>query len=51
MTHRAIEKNNTYLLNKCNIPAFQHRIIHRLSIFSFKMLNFFLLQKFKNKYS
>ena len=31
---------NTYLLNKFNIPAVQHRIIHRLSIFSIKMLNF-----------
>jgi len=27
-------------LAKFNIPAFQHRIIHRLSVFSFKMLNF-----------
>jgi len=31
---------NEYLLGKFNIPAFQHRIIHRLSIFSYKMLNF-----------
>jgi len=31
---------NEYLLGKFNIPAFQHRIIHRLSNFSYKMLNF-----------
>ena len=31
---------NKYLIKKFNIPAFQHRIILRLSIFSFKMLNF-----------
>ena len=30
---------NTYILNIFNILAFQHRIIHRVSIFSFKMLN------------
>ena len=35
-----LSKLNTYLVNKFNIPAFQHRIIHRLSFFSFKMLNF-----------
>ena len=31
---------NIYLIKKCNIPSFQRRIIHHLSIFSFKMLNF-----------
>jgi hypothetical protein len=31
---------NIYLIKKCNIPAFQHRFIHHLSKFSFKMLNF-----------
>jgi hypothetical protein len=29
-----------YLQDKYNIPAFQHRLLQRLSIFSFKMLNF-----------
>ena len=31
---------NDYLQDKYNIPAFQHRLLQRLSIFSFKMLNF-----------
>jgi hypothetical protein len=31
---------NDYLQDKFNIPAFQHRLLQRLSIFSFKMLNF-----------
>ena len=31
---------NIYLIKKCNIPSFQRRIIHRLSLFSFKTLNF-----------
>ena len=39
-TFTDFDKLNTYLVNKFNIPAFQHRIIHRLSVFSFKMLNF-----------
>ena len=39
-TFADFDKLNTYLVNKFNIPAFQHRIIHRLSVFSFKMLNF-----------
>ena len=39
-TFTDFDELNTYLLNKFNILAFQHRIIHRLSVFSFKMLNF-----------
>jgi len=31
---------NDYLQDKYNIPAFQHRLLQRLSIFSFKILNF-----------
>jgi hypothetical protein len=31
---------NDYLQDKYNIPAFQHRLLQRLSVFSFKMLNF-----------
>ena len=31
---------NKYFLKKFNIPAFQHRIIHKLSVFSYKVLNF-----------
>ena len=31
---------NDYILEKFNIQAFQHRLFHRLSILSFKMLNF-----------
>jgi len=31
---------NDYLQDKYNIPAFQHRLLQRLSIFSFEMLNF-----------
>ncbi len=39
-TFTDFDELNTYLSNKFNIPSFQHRIIHRLSDFSFKMLNF-----------
>ncbi len=39
-TFTNFDELNTYLLNKFNIPAFQHRIIHLLSVYSFKMLNF-----------
>jgi len=39
-TFTDFDKLNTYLLNKFYIPAFQYRIIHRLSFFSLKMLNF-----------
>ena len=38
-TFTDFDKSNTYLLNKFTIPFFQHRIIHRLSVFS-SMLNF-----------
>jgi len=31
---------NDYLQDTYNIPAFQHHLLQRLSIFSFKMLNF-----------
>ena len=31
---------NEYLQGQFNIPAFQHRIIQRLTFFSFKMFNF-----------
>jgi len=31
---------NTFLFDKFGIPAFQHRVFSRLSIFSFKLLNF-----------
>ncbi len=31
---------NDYLQDTYNIPAFQHRLLQRLSVFSFKMLNF-----------
>ena len=44
-TFTDFDQLNIYLLKKCNIPAFQHCIIHRLSIFSFKMLNFFSTPK------
>ena len=33
-------KINDYLMEKFNIPAFQHRLFQRLSVFSYKMLNF-----------
>jgi hypothetical protein len=38
--HTDYNELNEYLLEKFNIPVFQHRIIHRLSILSYKMLNF-----------
>ncbi len=38
---------NDYLQDKYNIPAFQHRLLQRLSIFSFKMLNFVSAPKTK----
>ena len=31
---------NDYLKDKYYIPAFQHRLLQRLSVLSFKMLNF-----------
>jgi hypothetical protein len=31
---------NTYLLEKFDIPAFQHRLFQRVSVLSFKLLNF-----------
>ncbi len=31
---------NTFLLEKYDIPAFQHRLFQRVSVFCFKMLNF-----------
>ena len=31
---------NTFLLQKFDIPAFQHRLFQRLSVLSFKLLNF-----------
>jgi hypothetical protein len=36
---------NDYLQDTYNIPAFQHRILQRLSVFSFKMLNFIIAPK------
>jgi len=36
---------NKFLLDKFGIPAFQHRVFSRLSIFSFKILNFSMSPK------
>jgi hypothetical protein len=36
---------NSFLLDKFGIPAFQHRVFSRLSIFSFKILNFSMSPK------
>jgi len=35
----------SFLLYKFSIPAFQHRVFSRLSIFSFKILNFSMSPK------
>ena len=31
---------NEYLMKKFNIPAFQHRLLQRIALFSYKILNF-----------
>ena len=36
---------NDYLHDTYNIPAFQHRLLQRLSVFSLKMLNLIIAPK------